>query len=124
MSNPNTNTPPRARHLLLGLWTVGSLPLLKLTLPWDIAQQSRSQRVADSDTSHIRRSTRVMQLLSNARDLSISANHWTFCSRTATCARKQITAARRVSLRRWNVRPTPNAMPAGRAGRLAGLNET
>ncbi|GFH26321.1 hypothetical protein HaLaN_24453 [Haematococcus lacustris] len=34
------------------------------------------------------------------RNLTISASHWRFCSRTATCAREQITAARRVSLRR------------------------
>ncbi|GFH09061.1 hypothetical protein HaLaN_04134, partial [Haematococcus lacustris] len=35
-------------------------------------------------------------LQSNARHLTISASHWSLCSRTATCAREQITAAKRV----------------------------
>ncbi|GFH27443.1 hypothetical protein HaLaN_25763, partial [Haematococcus lacustris] len=34
------------------------------------------------------------------RNLTISAGHWSLCPRTATCAREQITAARRVSLAR------------------------
>ncbi|GFH09476.1 formate C-acetyltransferase, partial [Haematococcus lacustris] len=41
------------------------------------------------------------------RNLTISASHWSLCSRTATCAREQITAARRVSLARC-VRFSPN----------------
>ncbi|GFH31396.1 hypothetical protein HaLaN_30433, partial [Haematococcus lacustris] len=32
------------------------------------------------------------------RNLTFSASHWSLCSRTATCAREQITSARRVSL--------------------------
>ncbi|GFH16501.1 hypothetical protein HaLaN_12929 [Haematococcus lacustris] len=45
----------------------------------------------------------------NARHLTISASHWSFCSRTATCAREQTTAAIWVSLARaprrgdWNI---------------------
>ncbi|GFH30520.1 hypothetical protein HaLaN_29392 [Haematococcus lacustris] len=34
------------------------------------------------------------------RNVTISASHWSLCSRTATCAREQITSARRVSLAR------------------------
>ncbi|GFH32965.1 hypothetical protein HaLaN_32270 [Haematococcus lacustris] len=30
------------------------------------------------------------------RNLTISASHWSLCPRTATCAREQITAARRM----------------------------
>ncbi|GFH06031.1 hypothetical protein HaLaN_00592 [Haematococcus lacustris] len=39
-------------------------------------------------------------LESDARHLTISASHCILCSLTATCAREQITAARRLSLAR------------------------
>ncbi|GFH21689.1 hypothetical protein HaLaN_19046, partial [Haematococcus lacustris] len=35
-------------------------------------------------------------LQTNARHLTISARHWSLCSGTATCAREQTTAARRM----------------------------
>ncbi|GFH18770.1 hypothetical protein HaLaN_15626 [Haematococcus lacustris] len=72
---------------------------------------------------------RRTDLRCSPRNLTTSASHCSLCGRTATCAREQITAARRLSLARelvvhkWNVRPTPNAMPAGRAGRLDGVTE-
>ncbi|GFH11480.1 hypothetical protein HaLaN_06981, partial [Haematococcus lacustris] len=49
-------------------------------------------------TKEVRRSQHGLHFI--ARNLTISASHCILCSRTATCAREQITAARRVSLRR------------------------